>query len=72
MAALRQSLGNLDGINQKAKAALANAQVTDLIKNLLQVSTDTFWGRILRLTCRTPFSIPVLVSAKRPPKQWAY
>jgi hypothetical protein len=37
MAALRRSLGNLDGIGQKAKAALANPQVTDLIKNLLQV-----------------------------------
>lgn len=37
MAALRRSLGNLDGIGQKAKAALANTQVTDLIKNLLQV-----------------------------------
>lgn len=37
MAALRRSLGSLDGIGARAKSALANSQVTDLIKALLQV-----------------------------------
>jgi hypothetical protein len=37
MAALRRALGNLDGAGVKAKRALGSAQVTDLVKGLLQV-----------------------------------
>jgi hypothetical protein len=37
MAALRRALGNLDGAGMKAKRALGSAQVTDLVKSLLQV-----------------------------------
>jgi len=38
MAALSRSLANMDGDGAKARRALGSAQVTDLIKSLLQVS----------------------------------
>ena len=37
MAALSRSLANMDGAGAKARRALGSAQVTDLIKSLLQV-----------------------------------
>lgn len=41
--ALRRGLANVDIGGGKARKALGNAQVTDLIKSLLQVGTIRVW-----------------------------
>jgi hypothetical protein len=69
MAALNRSLRNMDGAGVKARKALGSAQVTDLVKSLLQVchcsstSNTTDGDRMLCL-------IPALVYVKLQQNQW--
>jgi hypothetical protein len=53
MAALSRSLANMDGAGAKARRALGSAQVTDLIKSLLQVCCSLYClVHANRLGCR--------------------